>query len=180
MKTILIKIVGVITVLFLVACNSVSNTSEVKSTARKVSDQLTQDQATLRKGRVSNIAYTLDIDLISDPEAYMGTVNISFDLETNDRERVVALYDGGIRYADNQLAHLFRLAEELDLYRDTVFVFFSDHGEEFWDHGTTIHSHSLYQEQLHVPLILRTPKRDSKRTSSSYPITEKALAKITL
>lgn len=94
----------------------------------------------------------------------------SFDLETNDRERVVALYDGGIRYADNQLAHLFRLAEELDLYRDTVFVFFSDHGEEFWDHGTTIHSHSLYQEQLHVPLILRTPKRDSKRIADRVPL----------
>jgi aminopeptidase N len=96
MKTILIKIVGVITVLFLVACNSVSNTSEVKSTARKVSDQLTQDQATLRKGRVSNIAYTLDIDLISDPEAYMGTVNISFDLETNNNDLTIDFTGGSV------------------------------------------------------------------------------------
>ncbi len=74
-----------------------------------------------------------------------------------DKARVVSLYDGGILYTDDQLTHLFRLFRELDLARDTLVVFFSDHGEEFWDHTSVIHSHALYRELLHIPLIISGP-----------------------
>jgi arylsulfatase A-like enzyme len=33
----------------------------------------------------------------------------------------------------------------------------ADHGEEFWDHGSVGHGHSLYDELLHVPLLMRVP-----------------------
>ena len=74
-----------------------------------------------------------------------------------DRERVVALYDGGLHYTDAQREHFFDLTSELDLDRDTLVIFISDHGEEFWDRGSVIHSHTLYQELLHVPLLIRAP-----------------------
>lgn len=74
-----------------------------------------------------------------------------------DKARIVALYDGGIRYTDDQLGHLFNLVRELELERDTLLVFFSDHGEEFWEHGSVIHSHALYRELLHVPLLVSGP-----------------------
>jgi hypothetical protein len=79
------------------------------------------------------------------------------ELAPLDRERVVALYDGGLHYTDAQLEHFFDLTSELDLDRDTLVIFISDHGEEFWDHGSVIHSHTLYQELLHVPLLIRAP-----------------------
>jgi len=89
----------------------------------------------------------------------------SVRLDAADRERIVSLYDGGIRYTDDQLAHLFRLFDELELTRDTLVVFFSDHGEEFWEHGSVIHSHALYREVLHVPLLIAGPGIPASRVS---------------
>ena len=40
---------------------------------------------------------------------------------------------------------------------DTMVVVTADHGEEFWDHGSVGHGHSVYDELLHVPLIVRVP-----------------------
>jgi arylsulfatase A-like enzyme len=34
-------------------------------------------------------------------------------------------------------------------------VFVSDHGDEFWEHGSIGHGHTVYEELLRVPLILR-------------------------
>jgi hypothetical protein len=41
---------------------------------------------------------------------------------------------------------------------DATVAFFSDHGEEFWDHGRAEHGHSFHEELLRVPLILRDPQ----------------------
>ena len=87
-----------------------------------------------------------------------------------DRERVVALYDGGLHYTDAQLEHFFDLTSELDLDRDTLVIFISDHGEEFWDHGSVIHSHTLYQELLHVPLLIRAPGIVPTRIAATIPL----------
>jgi arylsulfatase A-like enzyme len=40
---------------------------------------------------------------------------------------------------------------------DTMVVFTADHGEEFWDHGSVGHGHSVFEELIHVPLIVRIP-----------------------
>lgn len=60
-------------------------------------------------------------------------------------------YDGAIRFVDDTLAPLL---DDLD---DAIVVIFSDHGEEFWDHGDFEHGHTLYDELLRVPLIVRAP-----------------------
>ena len=36
---------------------------------------------------------------------------------------------------------------------DTLFVLTADHGEEFYEHGGWWHGITLYDEQIHVPLI---------------------------
>jgi arylsulfatase A-like enzyme len=43
------------------------------------------------------------------------------------------------------------------LYDRAVIVLTSDHGEEFWDHGGFEHGHTLFQELIRVPLILKAP-----------------------
>ncbi|MFT5441460.1 MAG: arylsulfatase A-like enzyme [Myxococcota bacterium] len=92
------------------------------------------------------------------------------ELDANDREHVIALYDGGIHYTDAQLAHLLALVEELKLEDDTAIVFFSDHGEEFWEHGSVIHSRTLFQELIHVPLLIRAPGLAPARISTIVPM----------
>jgi aminopeptidase N len=68
----------------------------VKQTERKVSDELTQKRAESRKKRVSNIAYTLDIDLISNPDAYQGQVLIAFDLNSKDQDLTIDFTGGTV------------------------------------------------------------------------------------
>lgn len=65
---------------------------------------------------------------------------------------VVDRYDQNIRYVDDALAPLLESLSPQD-----VVVFFSDHGEEFWEHGKVEHGHSLYDEVIRVPLILSAP-----------------------
>jgi arylsulfatase A-like enzyme len=47
---------------------------------------------------------------------------------------------------------------ELDLWHNTLFIITADHGDEFLDHGTGGHGHSLYQELIHVPLVMSFPQ----------------------
>ena len=77
----------------------------------------------------------------------------------NDRKRLVGtdLYDGEIRYTDDNLLELSNLLKRLKRLDDTVIVVTSDHGEEFFEHGTLGHGFSLYQEVVHVPLIASGP-----------------------
>lgn len=86
-------------------------------------------------------------------------------LDAADREKIAALYDGEIARADATLAPLLARLDAPDLSRDTLVVVLSDHGEEFWEHGSVLHAHSLYQELLHVPLLLRVPslEREARR-----------------
>ena len=44
-----------------------------------------------------------------------------------------------------------------DLYDSSVVVVVSDHGDEFWEHGDVGHAQGVYQELVHVPLIIRAP-----------------------
>ncbi len=73
-----------------------------------------------------------------------------------DRKHVSDLYDAGIREMDTALALFFERFRDLGLEADTVLVLISDHGEEFLEHGGINHN-SVYQEIMHVPLILRLP-----------------------
>ncbi|MFC2163853.1 sulfatase, partial [Acidobacteriota bacterium] len=76
-----------------------------------------------------------------------------------DVEHIVSLYDGEIREMDDQLAVLFDYLKQEGLMEKTLIVFTSDHGEEFNEHGSVgVHSHTLYDELLRVPLILRMPE----------------------
>ncbi len=71
-----------------------------------------------------------------------------------------ALYDGEIAFNDSQFGALVERLKELNLFDASVVVFLSDHGEEFGDHGRWQHGFSLYQEILHVPLIIKFPNGD--------------------
>lgn len=72
-----------------------------------------------------------------------------------ERDRVVALYDEGIAYTDHVFGELMVYLKERDLYENSIIVVFSDHGEEFWEHGAVAHGRTLYQEVLHVPLLIK-------------------------
>jgi arylsulfatase A-like enzyme len=76
-----------------------------------------------------------------------------------ERENVIALYNIEIRYTDEYFIRpLLEELKRLDLYDNTMIVLTSDHGEEFYDHSGWMHVHTLYNELLHVPLIIKFPR----------------------
>jgi arylsulfatase A-like enzyme len=78
-----------------------------------------------------------------------------------DRQRLKDLHDAEITFHDRYFGPFIDKLKELGLYEDMVFVITSDHGEEFNEHGSWGHGHSVYQELLHVPLIVRWPAAES-------------------
>jgi len=56
--------------------------------------------------------------------------------------------------------------KEANVWDNTVLIVTADHGEEFGEHGGTIHSRTCYEEVTHVPLFLRIPNAGAKRIQS--------------
>ncbi|NIM20301.1 MAG: sulfatase-like hydrolase/transferase [Candidatus Latescibacteria bacterium] len=89
---------------------------------------------------------------------YLGAINAGRYTPTDEEmAQIRAMYDGGIRYTDAHLGELFRGIEELGLLNNTMVVMFSDHGEEFGEHGRVAHGW-VYREVARVPLIIRFPE----------------------
>lgn len=73
------------------------------------------------------------------------------------REYWIARYDAGVREMDGHLAALRAALEAAGVWRDALVIVTSDHGEALFEHGFWDHGHSLYDAELHVPLIVRWP-----------------------
>lgn len=70
-----------------------------------------------------------------------------------------AIYDEKIQRMDDLFANFLSEIERLGLMDETVFVLTSDHGTEFYEHRRFDHGFTLYQELIHVPLIIRVPRK---------------------
>ena len=77
--------------------------------------------------------------------------------DIRDAAYIEALYDGEIRYCDEGVGELLGTLERLGLNETTLVVFTSDHGEVMCRNGIFFDHHGLYEENLHVPLVLRGP-----------------------
>lgn len=67
-------------------------------------------------------------------------------------------YNTEIEYLDKHLGILFDGLKQRGLYDNTLIVFTSDHGEEFYDHRGWWHGFTLYDEMIHVPIVLKLPR----------------------
>ena len=68
------------------------------------------------------------------------------------KEYVRGRYDNNLRYLDDELfAFLGNLGD------DATIALVSDHGEEFWEHNGFEHGHTLYEELIRIPFIIKSP-----------------------
>jgi len=87
-----------------------------------------------------------------------GELQKQTERDPRDVARLLALYDAEVHFTDRHIALLLdrlRAAGRLD---DTLVVLVSDHGEEFFEHGHYGHNRTLFEEVVHVPMILRFPR----------------------
>jgi arylsulfatase len=103
------------------------------------------------------------------------TVEQAMDsLTQSDWDLVTGAYDEELRYVDDQLARLFTLLDERPGGDSTLVVVTSDHGEEFAEHGGFEHGHTLFQELLHVPLLIVGPGVRAARVDTPVSLVDVA------
>jgi len=78
--------------------------------------------------------------------------------DPSEADSLRSLYRGEVQHLDQQLGEFLGWMKEQGLYDDTLIVLTADHGEEFHEHGGWWHGITLYEEQVHVPLIMKLPK----------------------
>lgn len=90
----------------------------------------------------------------------------------DEMQRLRDLYDCEIYYADLQLQRLWRALERQHLKDETLVVFTSDHGEGLGDHQYLLHAGEVYDEQLHVPLLMWGPGVPKKKVNDLVDLTD--------
>jgi uncharacterized sulfatase len=78
-------------------------------------------------------------------------------LAESDRQEVVAAYYACISFVDAQIGLVLDALDRLDLWGNTIVVFYSDHGYHLGEHGGMWHKMSLFEESARVPLVIVAP-----------------------
>ena len=90
-------------------------------------------------------------------------------LDDADMRYITSLYDQGIRYTDTRLGVFIRYLMDQGYLDDTALIITSDHGEEFGEHGSTLHWQVFFQPNLRIPLIIPNARRHKPRDSYRLP-----------
>lgn len=78
-------------------------------------------------------------------------------------------YRSSVKYTDEYVGKIIVFLKHK--YPNTVFIITSDHGEAFMEHGLLGHeSFSVYNEVIHVPLIIHIPSAKSKRVAQTVSL----------
>ena len=88
---------------------------------------------------------------------YQREADIVKHISAVDLAHMIALYDGEIAHTDEDVGAILQLLRDLGISEKTLVIVSSDHGEAFLEHGLIRHGNSLFEEVLHVPLIMRLP-----------------------
>jgi len=122
--------------------------------------------------------YTAPADVVAkfvDP-AYTGRPIVSPEQAVTPEERRNASdhYDAGIAHTDAAFGRFLDELRARGQYDNRWIIVFSDHGEEFWEHGGVAHARSLNRESVHVPLLIRPPGGvpSGKRISDTVLLTD--------
>ena len=87
------------------------------------------------------------------------------ELRPGELEYLIGRYDAEILQTDRQIGRLF---DQLEAHgaglEATLILVTADHGEEFFDHGGLLHSHTLYDELIRVPFVVAGPGFDTAET----------------
>jgi arylsulfatase A-like enzyme len=103
------------------------------------------------------------------PAGYHGALDATWDslsrfqdpsvpMPDDYRAFLLARYDGEIRFVDAQIGRLVEGIETSGRSGRAWIVVTADHGEEFKDHRSIGHGRQMYEEVLHVPLVMVPPR----------------------
>lgn len=106
----------------------------------------------------------------------VASVHVGRTIRTpSERQWLRLLYDAEVRYTDDAVGRVLEHLRQLGVYDDSLVIFTTDHGEEFWDHGHWEHGHSLYDELVAAPLFIKLPGGEEKARRIENPVSTAAL-----
>jgi choline-sulfatase len=80
-------------------------------------------------------------------------------LETEDVRFLHLVYEAQMRRTDEKILRpLLEGLRQQGLFDETLFAFTADHGTELYDHESYSHGHALWEEIIHVPLVIKFPE----------------------
>lgn len=74
-----------------------------------------------------------------------------------DLEEIIKIYDAGVFTFDYRFGEFIKFLKKKNIYHNSTIILLSDHGEEFKDHEGWEHGHSLYNELIKIPLLVKFP-----------------------
>jgi arylsulfatase A-like enzyme len=80
-----------------------------------------------------------------------------WELTPLERQTELNAYEAAITYLDYELGRLFKELEDRNVLANTLIIVTADHGEQFGEHGLFSHGNSLYEQLVHVPLVIVWP-----------------------
>ncbi len=99
-----------------------------------------------------------------------GRKELAKKVPDKKRLQIEQIYDAGIFTFDARFGEFIQYLKENELYDESTIILFSDHGEEFMEHGCWVHTHSLYNELVNVPLIVKLPGNKNKGVTETTPV----------
>ena len=93
---------------------------------------------------------------------------LSYGSSLDELRAIIDSYDSEILYHDLKFGELIERLKDDGIYDGSMFWLVSDHGDEFAEHGRGGHGRQLFDESLHVPMILKLPgnQRAGKRVAA--------------
>jgi len=79
------------------------------------------------------------------------------------RQELLGRYAAEVRRTSRAIGRLVQCLQRLGLWERCLLVIGSDHGEEFFEHGSWGHGHSVREEVSRVPLIIKPPRHQAAR-----------------
>jgi arylsulfatase A-like enzyme len=91
-------------------------------------------------------------------------------LGEREKSALLAWHNAELRAVDEEIGRIMGRLKSRGLYDDTLVVVTSDHGELLGEHDDFGHVHWLYEEIIHVPLIVKYPGGEFGGTRSEVPV----------
>jgi len=82
----------------------------------------------------------------------------ALNLSPEETDYVIALYDAGINYVDDEIGELVKKLKKLNIFNNSVIIITADHGERLGERGRVGHGREASRIVTHVPLIMRIPE----------------------
>jgi choline-sulfatase len=89
-------------------------------------------------------------------------------------------YNSAVTSVDAAIGKLIGALQQWKIYGETAIVVVAAHGESLGAHGEDTHGIFLYDETIHVPLLIKLPEGQSPAKSSTVQVAPRVTAKVRL